>query len=596
MLINRVDSYQPSYAKSNMNHEENCCKIEHTTNLPQCNETFFSENETDSHFNLPSINNNFSNDSNYESSTAFGNLNVGEMIYCFRNPRSCDLKAEQIDPQYFLNKHTDHFDQQHSSFEIYHNRNDNFNTYIPMADESFKNSESEFANESAFRLRGCYQYPPSSFNSLKDSVSSSRSSSSCSWPYYSPVSMQHNFNNNQCNYVGQNQFLESQTSFSKKLKSQHVHSSFNSFSSLRRNEEDQKVFSSKNNSAFRVNTNDTKIDNQLNNDFCNFKHNKMFKSDQLHLHQQSTLEIKEFASKLPTIPVGATANDLPFQEKNSCVSKYLNNNIDKSIKNDKKAKEMFSFQLKSAGTSLSYSPKVIEVKTKTETKNRPPYSYSALIALAIQSTVKKRMTLQQIYNFVVTSFPFYKNSKAGWRNSIRHNLSLNDCFKRVPRTENDPGKGSYWTLDPASGTMFEKGNFRRRRRRKMAREGGLMMKSCGKTQTLPNKINSKAETFLAQGERASEVEQQNYEKQKVQDLSTKNKQNKQLLSPFLNSNYQDDLLGYNDQDSTYANDSFKANSYGYQPQSPFSLQMSKSPLNLPIDLKSEFPCMMMYSP
>ena len=132
----------------------------------------------------------------------------------------------------------------------------------------------------------------------------------------------------------------------------------------------------------------------------------------------------------------------------------------------------------------------------------------------------------------------------------------------------------------------------------MVREGGLMMKSCGRTQTLPNKINSKAEILITQSEKASEVKHQNFEKQKVQDLSVKNKQKSQLLSPFLNSNYEDDLLGYNDQDSTYANDPFKANSYGYQPQSisPFTLPMSNSPLNLPIDLKSEFPCMMMYSP
>ncbi|XP_012372737.1 forkhead box protein I3, partial [Octodon degus] len=110
---------------------------------------------------------------------------------------------------------------------------------------------------------------------------------------------------------------------------------------------------------------------------------------------------------------------------------------------------------------------------------RPPYSYSALIAMAIQSAPERKLTLSHIYQYVADSFPFYQRSKAGWQNSIRHNLSLNDCFKKVPRDEDDPGKGNYWTLDPNCEKMFDNGNFRRKRKRRSEASSGSSAAGAG---------------------------------------------------------------------------------------------------------------------
>lgn len=81
--------------------------------------------------------------------------------------------------------------------------------------------------------------------------------------------------------------------------------------------------------------------------------------------------------------------------------------------------------------------------------SKPPYSFSCLIFMAIEDCPTKRLPVKDIYNWMVGHFPYFANAPTGWKNSVRHNLSLNKCFKKVDKDKGSSiGKGSLWMIDP----------------------------------------------------------------------------------------------------------------------------------------------------
>uniref|UniRef100_A0A3P8S9C8 Forkhead box J1a n=1 Tax=Amphiprion percula TaxID=161767 RepID=A0A3P8S9C8_AMPPE len=81
-----------------------------------------------------------------------------------------------------------------------------------------------------------------------------------------------------------------------------------------------------------------------------------------------------------------------------------------------------------------------DVDYKTNPRIKPPYSY-----------------------WITDNYCYYRHADPTWQNSIRHNLSLNKCFIKVPRQKDEPGKGGFWKIDPQYADRLLSGAYKKRR-------------------------------------------------------------------------------------------------------------------------------------
>ncbi|XP_041927841.1 forkhead box protein O3a [Alosa sapidissima] len=130
------------------------------------------------------------------------------------------------------------------------------------------------------------------------------------------------------------------------------------------------------------------------------------------------------------------------------------------LKTTSKDKELDGFSvpsqpLSTASSETSVNGLVAQPRKSSARRNAwGNYSYADLITQAIESSSDKRLTLAQIYDWMVRSVAYFKdkgdsNSSAGWKNSIRHNLSLHSRFVRVQNE--GTGKSSWWMVNPEGG-------------------------------------------------------------------------------------------------------------------------------------------------
>lgn len=121
---------------------------------------------------------------------------------------------------------------------------------------------------------------------------------------------------------------------------------------------------------------------------------------------------------------------------------------------------------------------------------KPALSYVFLCKEAIESSPTKKLPLSSIYNYIMNKYPYFRENISKWQNSLRHNLSNNDCFIKVPRDPHDTGKGQAWALHPDSDRMFENGSCLRRRLKFKAKERLTSINSHSKKLQLKKKLKS----------------------------------------------------------------------------------------------------------
>lgn len=146
--------------------------------------------------------------------------------------------------------------------------------------------------------------------------------------------------------------------------------------------------------------------------------------------------------------VGMNINPSPSNSVSSTPVKNFNNNciLEQSVCEfvEVPTVQPVESSCSSGNSSVSYQnqngclqrikhPHNIPYHPLVHTNNKPPYSFSCLIFMAIEDSVQKALPVKEIYTWILDHFPYFKNAPTGWKNSVRHNLSLNKCFQKVEK-------------------------------------------------------------------------------------------------------------------------------------------------------------------
>ncbi|XP_017017381.1 forkhead box protein biniou [Drosophila kikkawai] len=163
---------------------------------------------------------------------------------------------------------------------------------------------------------------------------------------------------------------------------------------------------------------------------------------------------------------GMSSHGVNYSSSSSSPAKSLNGS-DSSPPSQNQQQQQGSKAGSGSGNQDANSTPDTTKKSGTRRPEKPALSYINMIGHAIKESPTGKLTLSEIYAYLQKSYEFFRGPYVGWKNSVRHNLSLNECFKKLPKGMGvgKPGKGNYWTIDENSAHLFEdEGSLRRRPR------------------------------------------------------------------------------------------------------------------------------------
>lgn len=113
------------------------------------------------------------------------------------------------------------------------------------------------------------------------------------------------------------------------------------------------------------------------------------------------------------------------------------------------------------GVSIDEEKASIQTQQKKQKRKRNscPLSYIEVISYAILSSPRKRVTLSDIYSFIQNNYPEFTENRVRWKNTVRHNLSIHECFQRGEMALDK--SGCYWRIHPRFFAHFSRGDFSR---------------------------------------------------------------------------------------------------------------------------------------